>query len=163
MLRLLLLIGVLRWPELSARWPDLPPTWPPLPQDSAASTPEPDSSAVEAAPQPDGPAQTSGSGGSHEWIKVPCPSCPGGFRWERAQQIDQDAVDRYGYRLCLGSCGMVCASHGGGLRWSKLAPGEQPYQGKASTSPMPPERYGGCPRCGQVGGSGRFRLFRPRR
>jgi hypothetical protein len=53
-----------------------------------------------------------------------------------AEAIDRRAVERYGWKLCQGSCGMICASHGGGLKWQKLLPGQQPDRGEAVEVPV---------------------------
>jgi hypothetical protein len=79
-----------------------------------------------------------------------------------ARAIDARALARYGWKLCQGSCGMVCASHGGGLRWMLLGPGDRPI-GSASESPEPPPRRGywesrtvNCGPFGQQRPNGRF-------
>ncbi len=63
-----------------------------------------------------------------------------GMSREEAKAIDARALARYGWKLCQGSCGMACASHGGGLKWLLLSPGEQPSQGEAGMSDLPPQR-----------------------
>jgi hypothetical protein len=56
--------------------------------------------------------------------------------------IDNRALDRYGFMLCEGSCGMACACPRLALAWQKLKPGQNPDRGEVSTSPTPPATVG---------------------
>ena len=49
---------------------------------------------------------------------------------EEGDAIDRRAMRRYGWKLCVGSCQMVCASHGGGWKWLALEPTEKPDCGE---------------------------------
>lgn len=82
-----------------------------------------------------GPTPNEGKNDAHEETVT-----PQSVGVDSAAGIDQRALARYGWKLCQGSCQMVCAVHGGGLKWMLLNPGEKPSQGEASASAKPPQR-----------------------
>jgi hypothetical protein len=113
--------------------------------------PRPDALPAPALVRATAPPQSAGAGSA------------AGMTKEEAEAIDARALERYGWKLCQGSCGMVCVSHGGGLRWMLLGPGDSPDKGNAGKSPEPPPRRGhfetrtvNCGPFGQQRSSGRF-------
>jgi hypothetical protein len=66
---------------------------------------------------------------------------------DEAKKIDEEWTIQYGWQACVGTCGMICAAHGGGYRWVEISrerkKKEEPPPEKPAAAVAPVLRIGG--------------------